>query len=49
MIPEYVDFHVSELILYKIAIEEDYIPVTDLPNWVQKRDEEMAILQEFES
>ncbi|MBM0745012.1 hypothetical protein JOY44_26185 (plasmid) [Phormidium sp. CLA17] len=33
MIPEYVDHHISELILYKIATETGYVPVADPPNW----------------
>lgn len=48
MIPEYVDHHLSELILYKIATETGYNPVTEPPNWNDVWDEEMSILKEFE-
>lgn len=48
MIPEYVDHHLSELILYKIATETGYSPVLDPPNWDDVWDEEMSILKEFE-
>lgn len=46
-IPSYVDFHLSELELYKIASESGYIPVPDPPDWTQLLQSEMAILKEF--
>lgn len=48
LIPEYVDYHISQLILYKIATEQGYSPITEPPDWKQKWNEEMAILKEFE-
>ena len=48
MVPSYVDFHLSELILYRIASDDDYITITDPPDWDRLWDEEMSILKEFE-
>jgi len=47
LIPTYVDFHVSELVLYKIASETGYIPVADPPNWDEVWEQEEAVLKEF--
>ena len=33
LVPSYVDFHLSELVLYKIATESGYRPVSDPPDW----------------
>ena len=46
-IPTYVDFHVSELELYKIASETGYIPVASPPDWAQIWQREKAVLSEF--
>ena len=46
-IPTYVDFHVSELELYKIASETGYIPVASPPDWKQGWQQEKAVLSEF--
>ncbi len=48
MVPSYVDFHLSELILYRIASDDSYITITDPPDWDRLWDEEMSILKEFE-
>ena len=47
LIPSYVDFHLSELELYKIASETGYRPVSDPPNWNEVWDQEVAVLEEF--
>lgn len=49
MIPSYVDFHLSDLILYRIASADGYAIVTDPPDWSRLWNEEMSILKEFES
>ena len=46
-IPTYVDFHVSELELYKIASETGYIPVASPLDWEQIWQQEKAVLSEF--
>ncbi|MGB3766525.1 MAG: hypothetical protein WA947_08195 [Phormidesmis sp.] len=46
-IPSYVDFHVSELELYKIASESGYIPVPNPPDWEKVWTQEKAVLSEF--
>ena len=46
-IPSYVDFHLSELELYKIASETGYTPVPEPPDWTQLLKSEMSILSEF--
>ncbi len=46
-IPTYVDFHLSELELYKIASETGYIPVANPPDWEQIWEQEKAVLSEF--
>lgn len=46
-IPSYVDFHISELVLYKIASESGYLPVPNPPDWSQQWEAEKAILSEF--
>lgn len=46
-IPSYVDFHLSELALYKIASELGYLPVPAPPDWEQLWASEQAILSEF--
>lgn len=48
MIPSYVDFHLSELILYRIASADGYAIVTDAPDWNRLWNEEVSILKEFE-
>lgn len=47
LIPSYVDFHLSELVLYKIASETGYTPVSDPPNWDEIWEQEKAVLKEF--
>jgi hypothetical protein len=47
LIPAYVEFHLSELVLYKIASETGYIPVADPPNWDEIWEQEEAVLKEF--
>jgi hypothetical protein len=47
LIPSYVDFHVSELVLYKIATESGYVPVSDPPDWEKVWAQEKAVLSEF--
>lgn len=46
-IPSYVDFHISELELYKIATESGYRPVSNPPDWSLICDHEQSILNEF--
>ena len=46
-IPSYVDFHLSELELYKIASESGYLPVPEPPDWEALWATERAILSEF--
>jgi hypothetical protein len=46
-IPSYVDFHVSELELYKIATESGYVPVPNPPDWERIWTQEKAVLSEF--
>lgn len=46
-IPSYVDFHVSELELYKIATESGYSPVSNPPDWSLIFEREQSILKEF--
>lgn len=46
-IPSYVDFHISELTLYKIASESGYTPVPNPPDWEKIWQQEKAILSEF--
>ena len=46
-IPSYVDFHLSELELYKIATESGYLPVPEPPDWEELWATERAILSEF--
>jgi hypothetical protein len=46
-IPTYVDFHLSELELYKIATETGYLPVAAPPDWQQIWEQEKAVLSEF--
>ncbi|MEL6854675.1 MAG: hypothetical protein AAFO83_06145 [Cyanobacteria bacterium J06607_13] len=47
LIPSYVDFHLSELELYKIASESGYLVVQEPPDWEQLLVAEQAILSEF--
>jgi len=47
LVPSYVDFHLSELVLYKIATESGYRPVSDPPDWSLMWAQEEIILQEF--
>jgi hypothetical protein len=47
LIPSYVDYHVSELVLYKIASESGYIPVPNPPNWDKVWEQEQSVLEEF--
>ena len=47
LIPSYVDFHLSELVLYKIASETGYIPVANPPDWDEIWQQEEAVLNEF--
>lgn len=44
MIPEYVDFHVSQLVLYKIASEMGYKTVANPPDWGRVWHEEKSML-----
>lgn len=46
-IPSHVDFHLSELELYKIASESGYLVVQEPPDWEQLWATERAILSEF--
>jgi hypothetical protein len=46
-IPSYVDFHISELTLYKIVSESGYIPVPNPPDWGKVWQQEKAVLDEF--
>ncbi len=46
-IPSYVDFHISELELYKIATESGYSPVSNPPDWSLVFEREQSILEEF--
>lgn len=46
-IPSYVDFHISELVLYKIADESGYRPVSNPPDWDRQWTQDMSILSEF--
>ena len=46
-IPSYVDFHLSELTLYRIASQDGYETVTDPPDWEKVWDDEKSILREF--
>lgn len=43
-IPSYVDFHLSELALYKIAITSGYLSVPEPPDWEQLWTLEKAML-----
>lgn len=47
LIPSYVDFHLSELELYKIASESGYLAVQEPPDWEQLLVAEQAILSKF--
>lgn len=47
LIPTYVDFHLSEVQLYKIATETGYCPVSEPPDYETVWQAEVAILQEF--
>ena len=49
LIPSYVDFHLSELELYKIVSESGYLVVKEPPDWEQLLATEQAILSEFMS
>ena len=46
-VPTYVDFHLSELELYRIAAADGYHPVENPPDWSQFLTAEAAILREF--
>ncbi len=47
LIPTYVDFHLSELILYRIATEDGYETVAEPPDWDKVWEDEASILKEF--
>lgn len=47
LVPSYVDFHLSELVLYRIASQEGYETVTDPPDWDKVWDDEKSVLREF--
>ena len=47
LVPTYVDFHLSELILYRIATLDGYETVTDPPDWEKVWDDEKSVLREF--
>lgn len=47
LVPTYVDFHLSELILYRIASQDGYETVTEPPDWHKVWDDEKSILKEF--
>lgn len=47
LIPTYVDFHLSKLILYRIATEDGYETVAEPPDWGKVWDNEVSVLKEF--
>lgn len=47
LIPAYVDCHLSELILYRIASQDGYETVANPPDWEKIWDDEKSILSEF--
>ncbi len=47
LVPTYVDFHLSELILYRIANQDGYETVTNPPDWDKVWEDEASILQEY--
>jgi hypothetical protein len=46
-IPSYVDSHLSELVLYRIASQDGYETVKEPPDWEKVWDDEVSILKEF--
>jgi hypothetical protein len=46
-IPSYVDYHLSELVLYRIASQDGYETVKEPPDWDKVWDDEVSILREF--
>ncbi len=47
LVPSYVDFHLSELVLYRVASQDGYETVTEPPDWDKVWDDEKSVLQEF--
>jgi len=47
LVPTYVDFHLSQLILYRIANTDGYEVVTEPPAWDKIWDDEKSVLKEF--
>jgi len=47
LVPTYVEFHLSELILYRIANQDGYEIVTNPPDWDKVWEDEASILQEY--
>ena len=46
-VPSYIDFHLSELVLYRIASQDGYETVKEPPDWDKVWDDEVSILKEF--
>ena len=46
-VPSYVEFHLSELTLYRKASQDGYETVKDPPDWDKVWDDEKSILREF--
>lgn len=47
LVPTYIDFHLSELVLYRVATQDGYETVTEPPDWDKVWDDEKSILREF--
>lgn len=46
-VPSYIEFHLSELVLYRIASQDGYETVKEPPDWGKVWDDEKSILREF--
>lgn len=47
LVPTYVDFHLLELVLYRIASQDGYETVLEPPDWDKVWDDEVSIMKEF--
>lgn len=48
LVPTYVDFHLSELVLYRIANQDGYETVKEPPDWDKVWEDEVSVIKEFD-